>query len=357
MTVMNLKNSRICRAELIEETFTLEFLTGRGDLSSWHETIRAATGNGGYLVQERIYSPDGSAAPAAQERTSRDRMRCCDPLVLVSHISLPPQYSGVVARPVEGQAVAARKSGGFLLSAGDSRLFFGSPVIVEERPGSNPYQEFFGRLGSQAEASGMNRSDLVRTWIYPGNIDRDYTSINAARKEYFSAFLTGGRLPTSTAVQGRTFPSGRVAGQAWSVSGLDVRSETVASPLQFEPVEYGVLFSRAVALRLRLNSLLLISGTAAIDQRGRSLHGDDCAAQLAYTAEVIRTVLESQGATTEDILQAVIYVKNPRDLELCLETSIRCGFPAERCIIQLADICRSDLLCEIEALAAGPNLP
>src|SRR5579862_5737109 len=68
-----------------------------------------------------------------------------------------------------------------------------------------------------------------------------------------------------------------------------------------EAYDYKSSFSRG--LRIDLNGLrvLLISGTASIDEHGNSVHIGDFRAQLRRTYYNITGLLESEGATWKDI--------------------------------------------------------
>src|SRR5579884_3518315 len=64
-----------------------------------------------------------------------------------------------------------------------------------------------------------------------------------------------------------------------------------------EASDYGSAFSRG--LRVDLNGLviLLISGTASIDEHGRTIHVGDFRGQARRTYQNITRLLESEGAT------------------------------------------------------------
>src|SRR6058998_1871350 len=67
-------------------------------------------------------------------------------------------------------------------------------------------------------------------------------------------------------------------------------------------------------MRIDLNGLtvLLISGTASIDENGVSIHIGDFRAQLRRTYQNITGLLEAEGATWHDIVRTTCYL---RDIE------------------------------------------
>lgn len=124
-----------------------------------------------------------------------------------------------------------------------------------------------------------------------------------------------------------------------------------------EAPDYSVSFSRG--LRIDLNGLrvLLISGTASIDEHGKTVHVGDFRAQLRRTYHNITGLLESEGATWKDIVRTTCYLRDiERDYEAFNEERTR--FFHEQGLDPLpastgiqAILCRPDLLIEIEAIA------
>lgn len=102
---------------------------------------------------------------------------------------------------------------------------------------------------------------------------------------------------------------------------------------------------------------LLISGTASIDEQGRTVYAGDFRAQLWRTYRNITRLLAAEGATWSDIVRTTCYL---RDIERDYDefNRVRTLFfraygvspvPASTGI--QARLCRSDLLVEIEAIA------
>jgi enamine deaminase RidA (YjgF/YER057c/UK114 family) len=112
-------------------------------------------------------------------------------------------------------------------------------------------------------------------------------------------------------------------------------------------------------MRIDLNglSILLISGTASIDEAGRTVHAGDFRAQLRRTYENISNLLASEGATWHDIVRTTCYLRDiERDYQAFNEG--RTDFFREQGLDPLpastgiqAILCRPDLLIEIEAIA------
>ncbi len=116
-------------------------------------------------------------------------------------------------------------------------------------------------------------------------------------------------------------------------------------------------FSRGLRLEFGNIVLLLISGTASIDEHGRSVHIGDFRAQYRRTVWNISKLLESEGATWKDIVRTTCYLRDiDRDYEVFNEE--RTAFYSEQGLDPLpastgiqAKLCRPELLVEIEAIA------
>ena len=146
--------------------------------------------------------------------------------------------------------------------------------------------------------------------------------------------------------------------------------ETIAhAPIQKRAItNHGVLneayayakpssFSRGMRIDLNGITILLISGTASIDEYGKSVHIGDFRAQMRRTLANITGLLESEGCTWHDIVRTTCYLRDiDRDYEAFNEE--RTMFFKEQGLDPLpastgieAKLCRPELLVEIEAIA------
>lgn len=119
-------------------------------------------------------------------------------------------------------------------------------------------------------------------------------------------------------------------------------------------------FSRALSFDIGGTTMMLISGTASVDEDGNTVHVGDFRAQLWRTFRNITELLRAENMTWHDIVRTTCYL---RDIERDYAefNTIRTAFyqwleldplPASTAI--QARICRSDLLVEIEAIAVRP---
>ena len=124
-----------------------------------------------------------------------------------------------------------------------------------------------------------------------------------------------------------------------------------------EAPQYGSSFSRGLRIDLNGLTILLISGTASIDEHGRTVHEGDFRAQCQRTYENITALLAAEGATWKDIVRTSCYLRDiERDYAAFNEE--RTAFFRAQGLDPLpastgiqAILCRPDLLIEMEAIA------
>lgn len=124
-----------------------------------------------------------------------------------------------------------------------------------------------------------------------------------------------------------------------------------------EAPQYGSAFSRGLRLEFGTFVVLLISGTASIDEHGNTVHKGDFRAQQRRTYSNITGLLAAEGATWHDVVRTTCYLRDiERDYEVFNEERTRFfdeqglnPYPASTGI--QAILCRPDLLIEIEAIA------
>lgn len=132
-----------------------------------------------------------------------------------------------------------------------------------------------------------------------------------------------------------------------------------ARDLLNEAVDYArpSSFSRGIAVDVGDKTLILISGTASVDEAGLTVHPGDFRAQLWRTYRNITALLSAEGAAWPDVVRTTCYL---RDIERDYRdfNEVRTAFftwlrldplPASTAI--QARLCREDLLVEIEAMA------
>jgi 2-iminobutanoate/2-iminopropanoate deaminase len=122
-------------------------------------------------------------------------------------------------------------------------------------------------------------------------------------------------------------------------------------------------FSRGMRVDLSGAVMLLISGTASIDEHGSTVHVGDFRAQCRRTFQNITALLASEGATWKDIVRTTCYLRDI-DRDYAQFNEERTAFYKEQGLDPLpastgvqAKLCRPELLVEIEAIAMFREAP
>lgn len=265
--------------------------------------------------------------------------------------------AGLVQYRTDGQVVfgcaSLSESGSHSNGAGAAEL----AAVAEQ-----VYAEVFACL------SQLGFPHLLRIWNYLPEINREtggierYRCFNEARQRSFAAFrrATRGNVPAACAL-------GSTAGSPVVVYFIAAGADAIAieNPRQVSaydyPAEYGAsspTFSRATLARSGGEALLFVSGTASIVGH-RTEHAGDVSAQTRETARNLAALIEranhAAGQTlfaTED-LKYKAYLRRPDDLTAVAQEIANTLRPSDEVVYLTADICRSDLLVEIEAVGTA----
>ncbi len=209
----------------------------------------------------------------------------------------------------------------------------------------------FITLETLLSRAGMDLSNIVRTWFYNENILEWYDQFNVMRDSFFKKRGIFKRLlPASTGVGGNNqYKAALIASTvAIRARGNNVRVQEVVSPGQCPAPDYGSAFSRAVEIAMPDHRVVLISGTASIDTGGQTVYPHDINAQVAHTMEVVESILESRGLDYSNITRAFAYFKRGQDAPALYRYWKNKGKPPMPVIIMQNDLCRDNLLFEIE---------
>jgi 2-iminobutanoate/2-iminopropanoate deaminase len=144
-----------------------------------------------------------------------------------------------------------------------------------------------------------------------------------------------------------------------SDSGIVKRKAITATEVLNEAYDYArpSSFSRGMRIDIKGVTFLLISGTASIDENGRTVHEGDFKAQMLRTYKNITALLAAEGATWKDIVRTTCYLRDI-DRDYAEFNRVRTEFFQEQGLDPLpastgiqAILCRPDLLIEMEAMA------
>jgi enamine deaminase RidA (YjgF/YER057c/UK114 family) len=195
----------------------------------------------------------------------------------------------------------------------------------------------------------------MRTWIYFPEMERDYAGFNRARREFFESRGID-PIPASTGIGAGLVPEEHdLCLGIYAVKGDTPTVRTVmTTPTLNEAPDYGSDFSRGMRVEESNRTSLHISGTASIDETGATVHLGDIDAQVDRMLVNVAALLDGQGASFEDVVSAITYLKNPEDAPRLRQKFREAGYDGFPNVLVVAPVCRPELLCETEALAVLP---
>ena len=214
-------------------------------------------------------------------------------------------------------------------------------------------RSMFEQMAVHLHELGAPLSQLVRTWIYLKDMERDYDALNAVRNRTFKEWKIA-RLPASTGIQGGTYPpSWRCAADLYAVWGdARLEIEAMSADTLNEAPAYGSAFSRGLKVVRQDRTILYVSGTASIDTRGEVVHVDNIEGQVHRMLTNVESLLSAQGAGFVDAVTVVTYLKCPAYLQAFARVCAARGMPQDMPnSVVVADVCRPEWLCEIELTA------
>jgi enamine deaminase RidA (YjgF/YER057c/UK114 family) len=360
----------------------LEAVTGalrRLDAESLlHMTVFLADGAQTAACRQIVREFLGQNVPA----TSYVPQAPCDgSLVALEVLALGKGREKVQITRVSDRVLLARQDGRTWVYADQAVPLTSAPGVYEKTICS--YQH----LRRLLPEGGARLDQVLRTWLYLGGIVEDdgpvqrYRELNRARADVYDGvpFLAE-RLPDDC--DGPVFPASTgigTDGRGVSISAvalLSDRDDVVAVPLenprQTSAFAYSTRyspqspkFSRGMAVVHGGDTTLFISGTASITN-SETQHPGDVVAQTHEALENIAALISEEnlsrhglpgrGTTLQGLAVARAYVKHPEDYhavrQVCADR-----LPGVPLTCTMADVCRTDLLVEVEGIAfsAGPG--
>ncbi|MGD0656047.1 MAG: dioxygenase [Thermoguttaceae bacterium] len=238
------------------------------------------------------------------------------------------------------------------------------------------------RLADQRlAAAGFGFEEVVRTWLYLGDITamegqaQRYRELNRARTDFYRNLkFIPGLTPPGWARQ--VFPASTgigAEGKDVTISCMAMRSDRpgavlvpLENPAQTSAYDYAhqygsesPKFCRAMAVAVGDFATTFISGTASITS-SETRHLDDVRGQTLQTLDNIEGLIAADnfrnhglagfGATLGDLALARVYLKRHEDYAPA-RTICKARLGELPTIYAVGDICRPELLVEIEGIA------
>ncbi|MGV8134292.1 MAG: hypothetical protein AB2L20_03680 [Mangrovibacterium sp.] len=227
----------------------------------------------------------------------------------------------------------------------------------------------FSRIEQILTYESFPINSILRQWNYIEgiNVFRDshqhYQDFNDSRSQFYAKTNWPSGYPAATGI-GTQF--GGVMVEIFAFTGEELVNRALDNPLQVAAHKYSqdVLlgateqratpkFERARVIGTSEKQIVFISGTAAI--RGElSLHADDVIEQVRVIMDNIDCLISSANylsvAAMREYKLLRIYIKNPDQIET-VHNYMDAHYPDVKKLYVCADVCRDELLLELEGIA------
>jgi enamine deaminase RidA (YjgF/YER057c/UK114 family) len=357
------------------------------------QTIAAAIheeGSSGSIVHQAVFVADvdqidecrkimrsfyGSEMPAT---SYIPQSPCEGKLLAIEALGVGQGRGDVDIQRIDDQLVIVRHNG--IAWVHGAHVVPQNPTACVYDAATNAFDQMQALLGR----AGVRFNQVIRTWLYLGGIVADdgptqrYRELNRARSDFFHniPFLAQRSQNNGSHINGKVYPSSTgigTEGRGLMVSAIalatdreDILAVPLENPRQTAAYDYSQAyspqspkFSRAMALSCGTYGTIFISGTASITN-SETRHVGDAVAQTHETLDNIAALIAEEnlarhglpglGATLDGLGVVRVYVKRKADYAAIREVcEKRLGeLPT---IYAVADVCRPDLLVEIEGIA------
>ena len=324
------------------------------------ETLRET---GARIFQERVF-----AAPRAIDAVRRVRSEVygdlddgVPPAWLAPPAGLTGEIAGVQVHAVRSERASQRVhlascGSGRVLDLGERRYVTLSGISAAEAGSpEDQARAAFEKAERLLREAGTDMLAVARTWLWLGDILSWYDGLNSVRTAFFRERGLLNNSPAASRMPASTGIGVKPAGDP--ICSLDLIAVTDAQDAvrcygaagnQDSAYLYGSAFSRAAQAAMPAGKTVFVSGTAAIDAQGVTCCVGDPGGQIEMTLDNVRAVLGDMGCRDEDVVQAIVYVKDTEVEEVFRTEYEDLCWPY---LTVIADVCRPELLFEVEATA------
>ena len=301
------------------------------------------------------------------------------PVTLIPQHLLPSDGLALEVYVLEGQANLQIKEHdgvcyGIIENDNEKMLFVeGIPASDFSAKVSSQSEEVFEKLDAILSTYDFEVSDIVRQWNYIGNIvshkdgKQNYQEFNDARSRYYAKSEWHNGYPAATGigstdgiiVGGIAFKKSNGTGVYPIDNPLQVAahiySKSVLIDNDANAIKSTPKFERAKLIETEGGAYCFVSGTAAI--RGEeSVDPSSARLQTIKTIENIEYLVSKEnlvrfGCKPHELKYAFlhIFIKHAEDYE-AIRAVVEEAYPQVPAIYSVADVCRSELLVEIEGI-------
>jgi enamine deaminase RidA (YjgF/YER057c/UK114 family) len=315
-----------------------------------------------HILQERLIGTQTAMEPLSQARSAayRDLDDGVAPALLVGKEGLSGPIAGVQVHAVrckgEPEVIGLEKDlcGRILRVPGRAYLALSGISDLQDDDPATQAKAMMQKVEAALRKLGADFLAVPRTWMWLKDILDWYDDFNDVRTNFFVEWGLLGKgtretMPASTGIGLGPSNGGHCAMDLMAVlEPTDCTQYLLTTGKQHSAFEYGSAFSRAARSVMPAGDAVWVSGTASINANGATTHVDDAPAQIDATIEAVRAVLSEMQTDEKDLVQVIAYCKTP-EVEKAFEATRKAlNWPW---ITTICDVCRPELLFEIEATA------
>jgi enamine deaminase RidA (YjgF/YER057c/UK114 family) len=359
-----------------------------GDALEQIQRLAEDEGVAGSIVHQTVFLRD----PADIEACRRLVRQCYgDRLPATSYVPQPPCSGKLVAIEAMGLGAAGtadvaiqRLSDQLVVTRHDGVAWIHLAGVVPDASAGGVYDQSlagFREMQQRLTWAAFAYEQVVRTWLYLGDIvgpegqTQRYKELNRARSDFYDT-ITFAAERFACPCRPKAYPASTgigAEGRGIVMSCLAIDSDqpdTVVKPLENPKQtaacdygqQYGIrspMFSRAMAVAAGECVATFVSGTASITGED-TRHLDDVAAQTEQTLANIEALISEEnleqhglpgcGASLDQLALVRVYVKDPADYAKTRAVCERL-LGDRPTLYTVADVCRPELLVEIEGMA------
>lgn len=304
-------------------------------------------------VHERYYLSD-----IENQQSELERLLESDNIRHYLIIEQPPLGGGKIAMWAQLQSGVENCNVGdvVITQTGRTKHLRSKYLSTHHRGSRAQTRDYFVRCSETLNEFGLSlQNNCIRTWLFVQDIDNAYKGVVVGRNEIFVAqgLNSDTHFIASTGIAGRGSERGvYVTMEAYSVEGIEPQQiGYLYAPTHLNRTsEYGVSFERGTVVKYGDRDVVIISGTASIDNRGRILHPGDIVKQTYRMIDNIDVLLKEADCSSNDITHIIVYLRDITDYPTVKEI-IEGLYPMQPVLFLWAPVCRPGWLIEMECMA------
>ena len=315
-----------------------------------------------HILQERVFSTQAATETVRQGRSEAygDLDDGVAPSFLVAAEGSAGPIAGVQVHAIstenKPEVVSLDQTGcGRILRTPGCALLTLSGISAPQASTNTEQAQVMLEMGeSVLKQFGADFLSVPRTWMWLKDILSWYNDFNKVRSDFFTerGLIGAGTRQSMPASTGIGLGPDNGAHCAMDLVAIlepaDSTQYLQVTGKQHCALNYGSAFSRASKATTPAGQTVYVSGTASIDTDGTTTNIDDAAGQINATIENVRAVLTEMQTDEKDLVQVIAYCKTTEVEQVFNSIKGNLDWPW---ITVICDICRPDLLFEIEAAA------